>query len=740
LRGRWLILARLAWATVFAVLTAMYAFGFLAVRDALSTVCEEELCTLRQQIRHTEAGEKVESWGGPPIGFADRLRPDQVEVLEKLGLTLDQYGWLAALQMGIPALVYLLLGAGLFWRKSDNWMVLFVSITIAMFPLQNMPLPFAVTVRQPTWEWVIDLGLLAALSCFLILPLIFPTGRFVPRWTRWMALFELAGAVIVTLFRNSILENPGAETVVVVFLLISLGTGAYAQLYRYFRVANPVERQQIKWGIVGLVGFVSIAMVVLIPLDNLLASRAASMDPARALVLSAVPDTLFWVISFFIPVSIVISVLRYRLWDIDILINRTLVYGALTGIIVSAFVAVVGLLSIVFQSSGNSIITIVATGLVALLFNPLRQRLQRGINRMMYGERDDPYAALSRLGRRLEATLAPEAVLPTVVTTVREVLKLPYVAIYLQQDSHGYKIVAESASPSLRLENGRIIVPGMNREGLCIPLIHQGETLGYIVLGPRAPNEAFSSTDLRLLDDLAPQVGVAVQGARLTADLQRSREQLVLAREEERRRLRRDLHDDLAPTLASLGLTASTAADLISTNPTTATVLVKELQTEIRATVGNIRRLVYDLRPPTLDELGLLAAVRERAAQYSNAPDGFHVTLDAPAELPALPAAVEVAAYRIVQEALENVSKHSQARECVIRVVNHNRLEIEVTDNGIGLPPNITPGVGLRSMRERAEELGGSCVIERRVNGGTRVLTCLPMGESNGSITHIDRG
>jgi signal transduction histidine kinase len=385
------------------------------------------------------------------------------------------------------------------------------------------------------------------------------------------------------------------------------------------------------------------------------------------------------------------------------------------------------------------LISLLATGLIAFLFQPLRERLQRGVNRLLYGERDDPYAALARLGKRLEASIAPEAVLPTVVTTVREVLKLPYVGIYLQ-NSHGNRIVAESASPSLQIEDGRIRVPGMEREGLCMPLIHRGDTLGYIVLGPRAPNEAFGSTDLRLLDDLIPQVGVAVHAARLTADLQRSRERLVLAREEERRRLRRDLHDDLAPTLATLGLTASTAADLIPTKPETAATLVKELQTEIRATVANIRRLVYDLRPPTLDELGLLAAVRERAAQYSNAPDGFHVTVEAPAELPALPAAVEVAAYRIVQEALENVSKHSQARECTIRFANQNRLEIEVTDEGIGLPPNLTPGIGLRSMRERAEELGGSCVIERGANRGTRVLACLPIGEIDGTFARPDRG
>jgi signal transduction histidine kinase len=446
------------------------------------------------------------------------------------------------------------------------------------------------------------------------------------------------------------------------------------------------------------------------------------------------------VISISIPVSIVISVLRYRLWDIDIFINRSLVYSALIVSVIGLYMIVVGVAGALFQSVGNTLLAILATGLIAVLFHPLRQRLQRGINHLMYGERDEPYAALSRLGRRLEVSLAPEAVLPAVVTTVREVLKLPYVAIYLQQTSHGYKIVAESASPSLRIEDGRIRVPGLEREGRCIPLIHQGETLGYIVLGPRAPNEAFSSTDLRLLDDLAPQVGVAVHAVRLTADLQRSREQLVLAREEERRRLRRDLHDDLAPTLASLGLTASTAADLIATNPTTATALVKELQTEIRATVGNIRRLVYDLRPPTLDELGLLAAVRERAAQYSTAPDGFHVTVDAPAELPALPAAVEVAAYRIVQEALENVSKHAQTRQCTIRFANQDGLQIEIMDDGIGLPLNITPGVGLRSMRERAEELGGSCMIESGKNSGTRVLACLPIRELNGSITRIDRG
>ena len=283
LHGRWLLLARLAWAVVFITLTAMYAFGVLAVREALSTVCEEELCTLRQQIRHTEAGEKVESYPGPPVGYADRLRPHQVKALGTLGMTLNRYSWLGALEMGLPALVYLLIAGALFWRKSDNWTVMFVSMTVATFPLQNMPLPFTLAVRQPAWEWVVDLGGLVALSCFLILPLIFPTGRFVPRWTRWKALLDIACGIIVMLFQNSITDKSVASNLLVSYLLISLGIGVYAQLYRYFRMAGSLERQQIKWGIVGLAGFVSIAMVILIPLDTLITNRATSMDPAQAL-------------------------------------------------------------------------------------------------------------------------------------------------------------------------------------------------------------------------------------------------------------------------------------------------------------------------------------------------------------------------------------------------------------------------------------------------------------------------
>ena len=453
-----------------------------------------------------------------------------------------------------------------------------------------------------------------------------------------------------------------------------------------------------------------------------------------------------------LPLSLGAPILRYRLWDIDILINRALVYGALTACVVGLYVLVVGALGTLLQARGGLAASLAATGLVAVLFQPLRERLQRGANRLLYGERDEPYAVLARLGRRLEGTLAPEAVLPTVVATVREALKLPYAAIALGEGADG-AIAAAAGAPDQR--------PGAP-DPLRLPLVHRGEPVGQLLLAPRAPGEPLTTADRRLLDDLAHQAGAAVHAVRLTADLQRARERLVLAREEERRRLRGDLHDDLAPALAALALTAATASDLIDTDPAGAKGLVAELHRAIRATVGDIRRLVYDLRPPTLDELGLVAAVRERAAQVDGArrvgpggggaddPPGLRVAVAAPECLPPLPAAVEVAAYRIVQEALMNVVRHARARTCTILLAltedtaGVRRLEVDVVDDGVGLPAGYRAGVGLRSMRERAAELGGACTVEQGVAGGTHVAAWLPVpagdGEGqDGPATHPHR-
>ena len=413
-----------------------------------------------------------------------------------------------------------------------------------------------------------------------------------------------------------------------------------------------------------------------------------------------------------VPIFTYIAIVRHHLYDIDVVINRTLVYGALSACVVGIYVLAVVALGALFQARGNLAVSLLATGLVAVLFQPLRSRLQRSVNRLMYGERDDPYAVVSRLGRRLEATLAPEVVLPTLVETIAQALKLPYAAIILNE-GEGVRTAATYGSPRGEPET--------------LPLVYQREEIGRLVLSPRAPGERFSDADRSLLEDLARQAEVAVHAVTLTSDLQHSRERLVTTREEERRRLRRDLHDGLGAQLAGLNVQAGALRRLIPRDPDAADKLVVELRDELRSAIAEIRRLVYDLRPPALDDMGLVEALRRLAERYGSEDGQLSVLVEAPEDLPDLPAAVEVAVYRITQEALTNVARHARARSCVVRLAVNEELELEIVDDGVGIPAERSAGVGLSSMRERASELGGSCVVERASDGGTRVLVRLPL-------------
>jgi len=406
---------------------------------------------------------------------------------------------------------------------------------------------------------------------------------------------------------------------------------------------------------------------------------------------------------------------RCRALDINLLINRALVYGLLAAIIVGVYLIIVRYVGVATDEEiGELAIALLVPAVIVFLAQPIRHRLQHGVNQLMYGERDDPYAVLSDLSQRLEATLAPEAVLPTIVETVAQALKLPYVAITIRQ-GNGFALAAAHGSPA--------------GNPLTLPLVHQGATIGQLLVAPHASDASFSPVDWRLLQGIAHQAGVAAHGVRLTADLQCSREQLVTAREEERRRLQRDLHDGLGPGLASLTLKLDTARNLLAHDPAAASALLRELKAQTQAIVVDVRRLVYDLRPLALDQLGLVCAIREYAASLSDH-DELQVSIEAPEHLPSLPAAVEVVAYRIVQEALTNVMRHAQARTCTIRFQLDDTpplLYLEIRDDGRGLPPNYRPGMGMHSMRERAAELGGTCVIASLPSGGTLVWARLPL-------------
>jgi signal transduction histidine kinase len=293
---------------------------------------------------------------------------------------------------------------------------------------------------------------------------------------------------------------------------------------------------------------------------------------------------------------------------------------------------------------------------------------------------------------------------------------LPYVGLQEQTET-GFTTVHAHGKPTT--------------DPITLPLTYQGETVGRLVVARRSPGEALSEMDDRLLRNIAQQAGIAVYDAKLTADLQRSRQQLVTNREEERRRLRRDLHDGLGPSLASLLLEARVLRRMISQDPAAAEQLAEEMQRDIRATIEDIRRVVHELRPPALDDLGLVSALTVMAAKLDQletvAGSGLAVTIDAADNLPPLPAAVEVAAYRIIQEALTNVVHHAHARRATVQLWIDEDLHIEVRDDGRGFTGGREGGVGLHSMRERAAELGGTWSIARQPGGGTLVRATLPI-------------
>jgi two-component system, NarL family, sensor kinase len=591
--------------------------------------------------------------------------------------------------------------------------------------------------RSPGGAWMAWLGSWAQGAGFLLVltfPLLFfPDGRLPsPRWrpVAWLAVSDLALFTLWVVLRPGLLDfrfpfvrNPIwsglapdlaaildiVAVAVEVLTIIACGASVIARV----RQAKGNERQQLKWLIYA--AFLTIAMfgVIIVLVQIVTAEHLGSLG-----------SLVFDLAAAGIPTAVGIAILRYHLYDIDFLINRTLVYGALTASITGIYGLIVGTLSMLFQASGNALISLLAAGLVAVLFAPLRDQLQRGVNRLMYGERDDPYRVLARLGERLEGTLAADRVFPAIVETIAGALKLPYAAIALKQ-GEVFRLAAAHGQARGPL--------------LTLPLTYHAEPIGELRLAPRAPGEPFTLPDRRLLDDLARQVGVAAHAIRLSADLQRSRERLVTAREEERRRLRRDLHDGLGPQLASLTLKLEALQNRVAHDPV-ADALLADVTTQMQAAIAEIRRLVYALRPAVLDELGLAAALREVVAQYNQpGPDRVRITMEGPEALPPLSAAVEVAAYRIAQEALTNVVRHAKARSCVVHLALDQAggaLTLEIADDGRGLDRDHGRGVGLASMRERAEELGGTCHIEPMPGGGTRVRVQLPCaaGEAPGEV------
>jgi signal transduction histidine kinase len=557
-----------------------------------------------------------------------------------------------------------------------------------------------------SWMWFPGFGLVLTFALLL-----FPDGRLPsPRWrpVAGLAAASFGLLAVAAVFswpsRGAHLLGREADSGGVADLI---GGGAFillvvsafvcaASLIVRLRRSRGIERQQMKW-----FAYAGVLTVLLL---------TASIFPSGGWIV----DVLQLLAIPLLPTAAAVAIFKYRLYDIDIVINRSLVYGTLTVGVVGIYVGVVGFFDLLMQRSGVGV-SLVATGLVAVLFQPIRQRLQNAVNHLLYGERDDPYRVLSDLGRRLEGVAAAEEVLPTVTDSVARALRLPYVAIELR-NGRGFETAAFWGDRLGQTQHWS--------------LVHQGETIGRLVVAPRAAGEELSSADRRVLDDVARQASVAAYAVTLTADLRRSRERLRTALEEERRRIRRDLHDGLGPSLATVVVGIEEARNRYANDPHATDALLRDLKQQTQAAIKDIRALVYDLRPPVLDELGLVPALREQAVRFAGRhAGGLTVTVDAPDELPSLPAAVEVGAFRTVQEAVTNVLRHARASRCDIRILVEDGLAIEIADDGVGLADGFRPGVGIHSMRERATELGGALTVTS-LPSGTKVEVHFPLERS----------
>ena len=606
------------------------------------------------------------------------------------------------------------------------------------------------------------------IALFALLLLLFPDGR--PPSHRWRVVLWLDLIAAMLIFAGSFKPGPmetsslrvanpfGIEQIsallnalssVGLYLALALTAVGAVSLMVRFRRSRAEERQQIKW--FAFAGAIMSAVIAVGPF-------LWSLPPSSPAV------TLIWPVLFLsagstIPVATGIAILKYRLYDIDLLISRTLVYGALTVCIVGIYVLVVGYLGALFASRGNLVISIFAAVLVAIMFQPLRERLQRIVNRLTYGERDDPYRVLARLGRRLEETIAPEAVLPAIVENIARALRLPQVAVWLADgDTLRLGAAHGSAPTSVTVQDARAVetlrhatdalhpkdlgpsgeygdVLAGSGVSLILPLTHQGAFVGALCLAPRSPGEEFSPADRLLLRDLATQSGAAAHEVQLTGalrssleDLRRSRERLVEAQEEERRRIQRDLHDGLGPLLASMRLRLEACLEVAEKTDIPLSGDLERLYELVGEATGDVRGLVYDLRPPVLDQLGLVPAIRQHCERFGRE-TGIETELATAAEL-SVPAAAEVTVLRVVQEALVNVQKHACASRVVVRLEQQGEwLLVGVADDGMGLSANggTSAGTGLLSMRERAELLGGTLKLNSRPGGGTDLLARIPV-------------
>ncbi|MBA2952461.1 hypothetical protein GON03_20785 [Nocardioides sp. MAH-18] len=518
-------------------------------------------------------------------------------------------------------------------------------------------------------EWIWVGGFVPLMT---LVPLLYPDGSLPsPRWRPWVAT-SIVGMALLAIGSGTY-PSDGAQVAFLAgaALLVPSVVAGVAALAVRWRRADGLVRRQVQ---------VLLVPALLLVLDTAL--QGWLPWPVNALTQAAA--------TALVPIAIGVAVTRHRLYDLDLAVCRAIGGVSLAVCLAAIYVSLFLLLAAVLPG-GPTLAAATAAAVCGLLLHPLGVRLNRGVDRMFYGDRADPAKVLEATAAALRDDLGevPERVCAVLVD-------------------------------SLRLGSATIVLDDLGGSGF--PLRHRGDVVGTLLVEPRAGEPAVTGRDADLLVVVCDQVAPAIAALRLSERLQHSRSALVTAREEERRRLRRDLHDGVGAALAGVRLQVETARDLVA-DPVPEGLL-RSAAAGVAAAVDDVRAITDDLRPAALDDLGLAAGLRGLADRMSTPGTAIEVSADLPA---ALPAAVEVACYRIAAEALANAVKHARAGRVLLRVSATPRLvTLCVEDDGTGLPDRVRAGgLGLESMRQRAEEIDGRLEVVRTATG-TRVHAELP--------------
>ncbi|HEU5036256.1 MAG TPA: sensor histidine kinase [Nocardioides sp.] len=664
-----------------------------AVLPALCLACVVGVGLLWLQ----SSGEPVLWWFGEDIEVGRGIGTGLV------GLALGILSTVVLRHPGHAVIGWTLGGTGLFWAL-DGLSEAYVRLGV----VTDHALP---GMTAAVWFLVRFTALLPA--TIVVLPLLFPEGRFLrggwgaASWTCMGVLVLSPVAVMVAPYDEDGANLPpgvdldpttiwplesvadvlvnSLQALTVIGVIVPVGV----VVHRYRR-ARGAERDQMRWLLWGALVTATIIVLTLL------------LDPG------VLTDVVFFLCITLVPVAMTVAVVNPAVVSIEDLLGRTLLLSVLALALVAIDFGVVALLALLLDDQmAQSQVVMVVLLTTVLLYGPLRQRLARWVRRLVLGERATPYDAVSGLASTLETTDEGPEQLAAVAGAVADAFGVGFVSVEVDR-SGGERLVATYGER-----------PADTRS---LPISYRDTEVGRLVLPARGLRSRLSRRDEELLGDLVRQAATAARTSRLAEELQDSRERLVTAREEERRRIRRDLHDGLGPALSGMVFQLESARLLVDRDPGAAKEQIGHTSSQVQEVVADVRRLVHDLRPPALDDRGLVGALRQQAEQLS--PPATVVAGD----LGSLPAAVEVAAYRIAGEAMTNVARHARATTCTVRLdVVDSALLVEVADDGTGVPADVQAGVGLVGLRERAAELGGRSEVTCPPSGGTVVRAWLPL-------------